>query len=143
MKSESCLILKSSNTRMHFIWGKFKKKVRYEKVRALCNMLTEDFMRDIGIKMFDMETVTKDISLEMSIEERFLMEKLMEEESMNGGTVRYMMEIGQQDSKKDKAFGRTPKEIIILENGKILRLMVMVYISGLMETSMKASGLDS
>jgi len=44
-----------------------------------------------------METVTKDISPEMSTEERFLMERQMEEESMNGETVRYMMEIGQQD----------------------------------------------
>ena len=70
------------------------------------------------------------------------MEKLTEEESMNGETEKYMMVNGLMEWKKAKDFGRIRRVIIILESGRTLKLMDMGSMYGQMVTNMKVNGLD-
>lgn len=125
---------------MRFTWGRCKIKVKSEKGRASCNTLTEDCTKETGIRMSGMEMDTNGTSRATSTEVNLRMGKPTDEASMSGETERSMMETGRMESRKDKASGRTPKETIILENGKTQRHMGMGFMCGPMEISMKDFG---
>ena len=53
---------------------------------------------------------------------------------------RYMMESGRMELKMAMVYGKEYLGILIQVNGKILKQMGMVYISGKMVTDMKVNG---
>ena len=64
----------------------------------------------------------------------------MDGESTNGGMAKSMMETGSAAWKRVKGFGKTPKVIITLANGKIQKLMDLESMFGQMVTNMKVNG---
>lgn len=99
------------------------------------------FMKDTGWKMFGTDLVMRDTHQAISIEEISWMVKHMDAGSTNGEMAKFMMVTGSTEWKKDRDFGKTPKEIITSENGKILKLMGMEFMYGQMVTNTKANGL--
>jgi hypothetical protein len=78
----------------------------------------------------------------------FNLEKLMVRESMNGKILmKYMMVNGLKELDMDMEYGEelinkilNLKVTLILENGKKVKLMAMVFILGVMEIDMKVNG---
>ena len=66
--------------------------------------------------------------------------KLMERGFTNGRMEKFMMDNGYKARKKVMVSGEVFMETVILENGKIVKLKVMEFICGKMETGMKESG---
>jgi hypothetical protein len=58
----------------------------------------------------------------------------------HGQMARYMTENGSMASNKEKVYGEDNKMIRTLVSGSSLKLMVTVFISGLMVIDMKVSG---
>ena len=69
------------------------------------------------------------------------MEKPMVKEYIFGLMDKFMMGSGKKDLNMDMVFGKELKGILMLVNGNFLRLMVTVFIFGLMGTDMKECGL--
>ena len=68
------------------------------------------------------------------------MEKPMVKEYIFGLMDKFMMGSGKKDLNMDMVFGKELKGILMLVNGNFLRLMVTVFIFGLMGTDMKENG---
>ena len=66
--------------------------------------------------------------------------RLMEKEYIIGQMEKFMMESGKMVLKKDTECGKEFLEILILDNGKTQRQMVMEFINGKMKTDMKDLG---
>lgn len=97
-------------------------------------------MRESGRMMSDMEKALKGIKTTINMKGNFKMEKLMVKGFILGSMEKYMMANGKMESKMDMVFGKEFLGILILESGRTARLMVMEFINGKMEISMKESG---
>jgi len=99
-----------------------------------------EFTKDNGEMTREKAKEWKDIQMEINMKEIFIREKLMEKEYIIGQMEKFMMESGKMVLKKDTECGKEFLEILILDNGKTQRQMVMEFINGKMETDMKDLG---
>jgi len=97
-------------------------------------------MRDNGKIMFDKEKALRNILMEIVILVSLIIIKHMEMVFTHGQMARYMTENGSMASNKEKVYGEDSKMIRTLVSGSSLKLMVTVFISGLMVIDMKVSG---
>lgn len=97
-------------------------------------------MKEIGIRIFDMDKVMKDIKMVINMKVNFKTIKLMEKAYIGGEMVRDMMDSGKREVRMVMEYGQVIKEILILENGSKVRLKGMEFINGKMEINMKVSG---
>jgi len=87
--------------------------------------------KDVGLNYSSMAILTR---------ESMSTEKLMVKESTSGTMEKSMTESGSMELRTDMEYGEEQKEILILVNGKLAKLMAMVFMCGRMATNMKESG---
>lgn len=87
-----------------------------------------------------MEGALNYFQMAINIRENIKMEKLKGKEHILGEIMKYMMENGSLGKKMAMEFGKEFQAIVILGNGKTVRLKVMGFIHGQMEIDMKENG---
>jgi hypothetical protein len=87
-----------------------------------------------------MEKATNDTVMVTPMKETFQLVKLTVKEYITGPTVKYTMGSGAVVSKKGMACGKEYMVTATWVSGVSLKHMVMGFISGKMETDMKAAG---
>jgi hypothetical protein len=97
-------------------------------------------MKDSGDMIIVKAKAWKSTLTGTSMKEISKKEKLMEKVSTIGLTEKSMMENGKMELKKAMVCGEVYLEIVISDNGKIVKLMDMEFINGRMGIGMKEVG---
>lgn len=111
-----------------------------EMAGALCFTRKIVSMKVNGSMICVQVKVLRDIQMETDMKVTFKTEKQTVRVFTPGSMARYMMENGKMELKKVMVFGKECSEILISESGRIVKLMVMVYINGKTVIDMKVNG---
>ena len=102
-------------------------------------MRISGYMKAIGRITTVMVLALSSFRMEIYTRGFIQMENLREKAFTNGLMVSFMMVSGSKDANTDRVSGRAPEETLILENGRMAKLMDTVFMSGLMGTVMKVN----
>ena len=101
----------------------------------------EGFIRENGSIIRKMGMGSRSLAMMQNIRENIKMVSHPVMEFIFGLTESNMKENGNKDTSMARAYGKEAKEIIMMDNGSLGRLMVKEHMFGLLETNIKEVGM--